>query len=378
MPLTRLDIVDGGTAYAVAGAEPELGTAGNATIALGAEGSVITVPAGDDLADSGVRTGEDFALVGPVPLDVASRFLGYLLPPDTRGGPWGERKADERPPIHLFVELEAGFLYLGTGELGYSLADENTLYECVLRMESPLGRDVLDIVRPPSEPGPMPGLDWLEQVDGDKAGALRLFIEGWHPEPVPCHAESASVPIPRALEEFYRLARGRPGVLGVQNYIYSASQLKRDATGMLELGHENQGGFVWYLETTEQPLVRTDTAPGEQGGLCPGREPLDAFLLQFSLFEALVSAPYNASHHRVEKSFVDELTRELEAVPMVGRLYPGSTERFFVAPGLIAEVSPAFVPVGTEPDGHYSVGVGAKHRALLRPFADLGWSHFDG
>ncbi|MER7504970.1 hypothetical protein AB0L05_19665 [Nonomuraea pusilla] len=47
-----------------------------------------------------------------------------------------------------------------------------------LRFASPLSRDVLERVRPPSTPTSLPGLDWLDHVDDDRATALRLFVEG--------------------------------------------------------------------------------------------------------------------------------------------------------------------------------------------------------
>jgi hypothetical protein len=359
MQLTRLDMVDDVEALGLAGAGAEVFTAGGADVAAGLGGTVIITDAGDDLAASGVRNSRTFMLIGPVPGAIAARFLD---------------QDPESQPIHLFVRLQEGALYLGTGRHARSgwTHDPYVLEDCVLRIDPPLSFDVLDRVRPPSTPTALPGLEWLEHVNGDRAAALRLFVEGWHPVSDPDPGPAApSVHVPAALAEFYRLAQGRPHVLGVQNFIRPAAQLRTDAHGLLAFGYENQGGFEWSLDPSEDdPTVWTIEDPSERHA---ERERLSGFLIQFSLSEAVISAPYNAWSHRVPTPIAHELTSTLRRVPLKTWMWPLYQTSFYVAPGLVASMS-------EDEDEECHIWVGATHRSILRPLADLGieWRGFDG
>ncbi|WP_165966077.1 hypothetical protein [Actinomadura sp. 7K534] len=76
-------------------------TVGGSYVAVGPDGTVIVAPAGDDLDAGGVRNRDTFALVGPMPGEVAARFLGgWSSEPWLRSGP-------ESQPIHLFVRRPA-------------------------------------------------------------------------------------------------------------------------------------------------------------------------------------------------------------------------------------------------------------------------------
>ncbi|WP_062430375.1 hypothetical protein [Herbidospora daliensis] len=351
----RLDIIDAVEAVGLAGVGAEAFSAGGAEFVVGLDGTVIIVAAVDDPAVSGVWSSETFRLLGPIPRAVGRRWVG----PDPQ-------------LIHLFVRVERGVLYLGDGHHGVSGWTDSVLTDCDLRIDPPLSVEVLDRVRPPSTPAALPDLEWLEHVNGDRATALRLFVEGWHPAPGPA-AEPVvpSGPVPAALAEFYRLAEGRPQVLGVQNFICPASGLSTDGEGLLLFGHENQGGFEWFLDPAEDdPVVWTVEDPSERQA---ERERLSGFLIQFSLFEAVMSAPYKAWSDRVPEPMADELTRGLRRVPLKTWMWPLFQTSFYVAPGLV-------VAEGRNEDEECYVLVGVVHRSLLRPLTDCGiqWQYFEG
>ncbi|WP_143078853.1 hypothetical protein [Nonomuraea pusilla] len=369
MQLSPMDVVARVDVLALAGTPAETFTAGGAAVTVGPRGSVVIADPVDQVGASGVWSSEEFRLVGPVPGALAERFLR-----SARAWPSLAPSA-ELGSIHLFVRLGQAFLYLGTvhhSQSGWT-GDVWTMEDCTLRVEPPLSRDVLDRVRPPGTPTTLPGLDWLDHVDDDRATALRLFIEGWYPPPDPDEEpDTPSVVVPEALAAFYRLARGRTGVLGVQNFIRPAGDLTIGADGLLEFGHENQGCFSWSLDLSQDdPTVWTSDAPDFRH---VEREPLSGFLLQFSLYEAMLNAPYHAWSRPVPTPIASELLGTLRRVPLKTWMWPMYQTSFYVAPGLIACVD------DDEENEECRVEFGATHRSLLRPLADQGirWSVFDG
>ncbi|MFF4622558.1 hypothetical protein [Nonomuraea jabiensis] len=232
---------------------------------------------------------------------------------------------------------------------------------------------MLDRVRPPSAPTTLPGLDWLDHVNDDRATALRQFIEGWYPLPDTDRVPTTpSVGVHEALAAFYRLAQGRPEVLGVQNFIRPAGELTTGADGLLEFGYENQGGFYWSLDPSQDdPIVWTDDEPAYRYA---ERERLSGFLLQFSLYEAMVSARYHAGGGPVPTPIASELLSTLRRVPLKTWMWPLYQTSFYVAPGLIACVD------DDEENEECDISFGATHRSLLRPLANQGikWAVFDG
>ncbi|MFF2579841.1 hypothetical protein [Streptomyces goshikiensis] len=143
---------------------------------------------------------------------------------------------------------------------------------------------------------------------------------------------------------------------------------------MLVFGVENQGGFfwsllwtldgaeadptVWFREFDEEPIAE--------------QEPLSGFLIQFSLFEASMSADYLALQRRLTVAQVARLTEALHLVPL-GPFWPWAPTHFYVAPGLVVHVS-------SEDGEEFDVWAGARHRSALAPLADLpvDWIRFDG
>ncbi|MFD9409709.1 hypothetical protein ACFWBN_22210 [Streptomyces sp. NPDC059989] len=342
-------------------------TAGGADVVIGPSGMLIIAEAGDDPARSGVWNAEEVRVYGPAPAPVTDRLLA---------SPWG---SDEGPlPIHVAVRVEEEeVLYLGTAQVGQVGTADGVLTDCQLRLGSPLTREVLDRVRPPRPPVNLPGLDWLRHVNGDRAAALEEFVTGWYPalaDAEPPSARSVS-PVPRGLDQLYRLAEQRPKVLGVQNSILREPELHTDPLGeMLVFGVENQGGFfwsllwtldgpeadptVWFREFDEEPIAE--------------QEPLSGFLIQFSLFEASMGADYLALPRRLTAAQVDHFTQALHLVPL-RPFWPWVPTRFYVAPGLVMYVS-------TEDGEEFDAWCGATHRSALAPLAELpiDWRRFDG
>ncbi|MFE2274155.1 hypothetical protein ACFXB4_33640 [Streptomyces lavendulae] len=343
-------------------------TVGGAGIVMGRAGTVIIVEARDSPARSGVWSAEAVRLVGPAPAPVAERLMG------------SPRAADEGSlPIHIAVRLGGGALYLGTAKVSRAGTADGVLTDCELRFEAPLSRQLLNRVRPPLPALDLPGLEWLSNVNGDRAAALEQFITGWYPgtgtDATEPPATSSSSCLPAGLRQLYRLAKRWPGALGAQNSILPESDLHTDHLGeMLVFGVENQGGFfwsllwtldgpeadptVWFREFDEEPIAE--------------QEPLSGFLIQFSLFEAVMSAEYRALPRRLTAAQAARLTEALNLVPL-RPFWPWVPTRFYVAPGLVVHVSSV--------DGEaFDVRAGASHRSALAPLADLpvDWIRFDG
>ncbi|MFJ4686976.1 hypothetical protein [Streptomyces sp. NPDC088789] len=340
---------------------------GGADVVMGSAGTVIIAEAWDVPDRSGVWSAGEVRLIGPAPDPVRERLVGQ--PGGRTGSPL---------PIHLAVRSGEGILYLGTARVGRACLSGDVLTDCALRLDSPLRTDVLDRVRPPLPSADLPGLEWLGEVEGDRAAALERFVIGWYPADGPVTAGSPSAPtgaLPAGLRQFYRLAEARPQVLGVQNGILPGPDLRTTRLGkMLVFGTENQGGFdwclrwppdgseadpaVWFLEPDEEPVAE--------------QEPLSGFLIQFSLFEAAVGAKYTAMSGNLPAAQVEQLVRPLHPVPLRA-FWPWAPTRFHVAPGLVLHVSPGY-------SGAYDVWAGATHRSALAPLADhpIDWTRFDG
>lgn len=339
---------------------------GSASIVIGQAGMVIIAEASDSPVGGGVWSAEELRLIGPAPTPIMERLMG---------SPWG---ADESSlPIHVAVRLEGEVLYLGTATVSQAGTSDGVLTDCKLRFEAPLSRQLLNRVRPPLPAVDLPGLEWLGNVNGDRAAALEQFITGWYPDTDPTERPATGSPssLPDGLRHLYRLAKQRPCALGTQNRILPESELHTDHLGeMLVFGVENQGGFfwsllwtldgpeadptVWFREFDEEPIAE--------------QEPLSGFLIQFSLFEASMSADYRALPRRLTATQVAQLTETLNLVPL-RPFWPWAPTHFYVAPGLVVHVS-------SEDGEEFEAWAGASHRSALAPLADLpvDWIRFDG
>ena len=366
-------------AYALCGGTAAMQgfTFGSATVVLGDAGTLIIVEAGDALDRSCVWNADAVRVLGPAPTPVRKRFLEE---------PWERGADDAKLPIHLTVRNPEGLVYLGTGSVtraGTALrpgSDEHVLTDCILRLASPLRKPDLDRVRPPVPPSALPNLEWLGQVNGDRAGALEQFITGWHPTTSET-AEPPSVPAavpdpPAGLTQLYRLAQHRPRCLGVQNRILPMAKHRTDPKGeMLVFGEENQGGFFWSLLWTLDGPEADPTVWFREYDEPPiaEQEPLSGFLMQFSLHEASMGADHVALARRLTAEQVDQLTERLRPVPL-RHFRPGAPTRFYVAPGLVLHVS------DEGDDNGFSAWAGATHRSALAPLEDapIEWDRFDG
>ncbi|MGW1874655.1 hypothetical protein [Streptomyces sp. NPDC001975] len=366
-------------AYALCGGTVarESFTLGSATVVIGDAGTLIIVEAGDALDWSCVWNADEVRLLGPAPAPVRKRLVEE---------PWERGTDDRKLPVHLTVRDAEGLMYLGTGSVtraGTVLrpgSDEHVLTDCALRLASPLSKPDLDRVRPPLLPADLPNLEWLGQVNGDRAGALEQFITGWYP----AASETAERPpvqappldLPDELGPFYRLAQHRPRCLGVQNRLLPLSELQTDPKGeMLVFGEENQGGFFWSLLWTLDGPEADPTIWFREYDEPPiaEQEPLSGFLIQFSLYEASVGAEYVALCDQVTEQQLDRLTEGLLPVPLRPFCAAFPT-RFYVAPGLVLHVS------DQRGDAGFSVWAGATHRAALALLGGtpLKWIRFDG
>ncbi|MFE1203674.1 hypothetical protein ACFW5V_18500 [Streptomyces sp. NPDC058762] len=352
-------------------------TVGGATVVLGPSGSVIITAPGDVPGHSGVWSAEEVRLVGPAPAPVTKRLLG-----DSEV--WG---ADESSlPIHLAVRLDEGLLYLGRGRLSRAGTTrpagggESALTICVLRLDTRLSRSVLDRVRPTAPAPDLPDLGWLKHVNEDRSAALEQFVTGWYPAagqpPSPPSVPAGSRSLPDGLQQLYLLAEQRPDALGRHNHILPWHEVRSDPLGeLLVFGVENQGCFYWGLpwtwdEPEDDPTVwfrEYDDKPVTE------QEPLSGFLLQFSLFEAAMSAGYVGFADSLSDREVQQLTGPLQQVPL-RCFWPRTRIRFYVAPGLVLYVSDALN------DGKFDLWAGATHRSALLalPEFDAEWLRFDG
>ncbi|MFI1911491.1 hypothetical protein ACH444_37410 [Streptomyces microflavus] len=370
MPLTRLDMVDESAALALAGANVQLYTAGGAQVALGAAATVIVSGAQDEPAVSGVWDEEEFRLHGPAPAAIVSRLAGPM--------PFTPTEPEHGLSIHLFVRLDGGCVYVGVVQPGGCEWTEDELVQCELWIEPPLSGEVLQRVRPRSKPPALPGLDWLQFVNADPVRALELFVTGWYTAAeAPRPASKVFVPVPHALAEFYRLARERPAILGCQNRILPQPEQSAGSDGgHTVIGAENQGGFhwsvLWSADSAESDPAVWVTVDGRSQPRAE-HESLSGFLLQFSLHEAAMSAPYWATIDRMPRSLVTELRSMLRPVPLRPFLSPVSPMDFLVAPGLVAHIH----DLGYD---EVSVWISAVHRSALTPVGGLNlpWRSFAG
>ncbi|MGP4090580.1 hypothetical protein [Streptomyces sp. KR55] len=366
-------------AYALCGdtAATESFTFGTATVVIGDAGTVIIVEAGDSLDRSGVWNASEVRLLGRAPTPVSERLL-------EKPRAWG--RDDTKLPVHLMVRVSEGLVYLGTGSVtraGTVLrpgCTEHVLTDCALRLDSPLSKPSLDRVRPPLPPADLPSLEWLRHVNGNRASALEQFITGWYPamseEAGPPSVQAPALDLPDGLRQFYQLAEHHPGCRGAQNRILPASKRRTDPRGeMLVFGEENQGGFFWALLWTLDGPETDPTVWFREYDEPPiaEQEPLSGFLLQFSLFEASMSACYAALPRQLTAQQVDQITDGLHPVPL-RPFWPWAPTRFYVAPGLVLHVS------DEEGENGFSARAGATHRSALAPLADavIDWIRFDG
>ncbi|MDG4808730.1 hypothetical protein O7634_18450 [Micromonospora sp. WMMD1120] len=369
MPVTPNDIMTESAAIRLAGDDLVVHEADGASVVLGRDASVIIANARDGLDVTGVWSSQEFHLHGPFAEDVGVRLFGHS-PTSPR---WGRAEQRDVRPIHLLARLPTGCLYLGFGKPAQGHYSDGVLFSAALMIDPELTGDVLDRVRPSTEPAALPDLTWLANVRSAPATALRQFVEGWVPATAEDLGEFAASgwTVPEPLAAFYRLARRRPALLGQQNFLRRPEKWRLAHNGLIEFGHENQGGFVWLFDPSDDdPAVLIDQ---DDYGLRPEHERMSGFLVKFAVYETMMNAHYLALSNELGAEHVELVTAGLTPVPWEPWRWPNDSTRFFVAPGLIAEVTDSW-------HGEFSVWIGAAHRSVLRPLGGLGipWRRFDG
>ncbi|MGW5665080.1 hypothetical protein ACWEWG_34250 [Streptomyces sp. NPDC003758] len=368
-------LVTEAAALSVAGAGLRRYEMGTAVIGAGADATVVIIESGDNPRVSGVQNSNKVLLCGdPIP-DLRSRF-------------------DFESPllIHVFVRLDRGCLSLGIARCRGSALPRAGFNQCELELARPLSRAVLDAVRPVPAPGPVPDVDWVNDVATDPIPAMESFILGWFPAEESESAGDESTAggldgLPEALATFYRLARLRPAILRFPDPV-----LKPPRRASCSLGDrlvfaewcgaakdwsipwplDNQAGTdptVWFTEDPYDPWF-TDDPYDPNAEATPEEEPLSRFLLQFTLNGAMSSAPYGARTYAMPTERFAPLWNILRPVPLSPFAY--THERFFVAPGLLARV---------QGDEEKTItGFAALHRGTLTPLLEHGfrWSTFHG
>lgn len=371
MALTQLDIVTDEQLDDLVGADAENVEVGGCRALLGSSATAFIVPARDTPTLSTVWSASEFRL----------RSNGPVLPMRLFG------PARQGLPVHLFFASDRGPLYLG--KLRHrrgmweqrSPLEERGLIVMDMSITPPVPRRVLERVRPVAVTDDLPGLGWLDILEHDRAAALEEFVAGWYGPPDPA-AEKPPITlarVPARLAALYRLAHGRPHqhgrpvVLGIQNRIVEPDRLYTEPSdGSLVFGSENQGGFEWSLDQYphgDDPTVWTTENVEPIAEL----EPLSGFLMQFSLHEAAMSAPYYAILNRRPTHEGQRLIGRLHRVPLAPARWYGYDMEFHVAPGLIAAG-------GHDGEDSCHFWLGASHRSALSKLADLDvtWQRFDG
>jgi hypothetical protein len=207
---------------------------------------------------------------------------------------------------------------------------------------------------------------WLDLLAVDRIAAMREFLATWYPGQQ-AHAPEPGVPV--ALAELYAIAVGQPEVLGSQNEVYARDELyTHPREGLLVFAAENQGNFTWMIDPAEEdPVVWLVPPHGEP---IAEREPLSGFLVQFCLFEALLTGSALAGCSTTPPERANQLTAALQEVPLAPWHWPADPTRFFVAPDLVLYHGTCF--------DHVEIMCGARTSAALAPLAavDVDWDVF--
>lgn len=199
--------------------------------------------------------------------------------------------------------------------------------------------------------------------------ATGAFLADWYADlPAPGHPEPSALALPSPLAAFYRTVGGRAELLGCQDRILPAAELRSLADGSVAFGCENQGGFTLAIDPT------LDDPPVHYLGWAeaPVRDPLplSRFLLMFAVREASFAGPCHAGGG-LDEDQAHALTRGLRRVPAGGWLLGGNAE-FHVGGGLVVQVYRG----GRSPH----VFLSARHRAHLARLRslDVAWYEFAG
>lgn len=236
-----------------------------------------------------------------------------------------------------------------------------------LELEEPLAFELLDLLRP-ARAQRVPGIDWLTLLPHDRVAALQAFVEGWYADVAPSGTEEpdAAMALPAPLRAFYRLAAREPLLYGVHNEIFRPGDLEYDEDeGGVVFAAENQGVWTKVIDPDEaDPVVYDDGEPDD--------ESLSGFLLQFTLVEAVMAAPYQATAELTAQQWA-RLGQQLTPVPLAQPAFVDTTAALHVTPGLVVltyELS----------EGRVKLMAGTLQRPVLSKLQEPGveWHSFKG
>jgi hypothetical protein len=194
----------------------------------------------------------------------------------------------------------------------------------------------------------------------DRMQALFRFVEEWHG----CSVErpsAAADTLPPPLVAFHRLAGQVPGLI-VQNMLEAPDDPMIDG-GHLVFYVENQGVCLWATEPQgeDPPVWWRVNEPGEAWQL--EEEPLSGFLIQLTLFEAILGAPVGASTGSLGAEQVARLCATMTPLPLGAWRWNYPT-RFYARDGALLFVA------GDEEDA-ITAYVAAREPEALSFMADL-------
>ncbi|WP_406292190.1 hypothetical protein [Embleya sp. NBC_00896] len=231
----------------------------------------------------------------------------------------------------------------------------------------------------------MPGVEWVAHVETDPIRALESFVTGWFPAERPEVGEGTSGAdglgdMPAALTALHRFAGARPALHEFHHPLWTRPERASGPLGdRLVFANENQAGWDWSVpwpphatDKADPPVWLTFDPRLPDPETIVEEEPLSRFLLQFTLFGASGAAPYQAWTNVVPTERLAPLGDMLRPVPLSPFLPTFTAERFFVAPGLLAQISSG--------EGEATVAFGALRRETLTPLREhpFPWRRFDG
>ncbi|MFQ3556594.1 hypothetical protein QZN11_07255 [Streptomyces gramineus] len=369
MTRTLRSLITEAAALSVAGAGVIRYEMGTALIGTGTDATAVIVEPGDNPGVSGVQDAIKVLLRGDAVAALHPRFQ-FRAP----------------LPIHLFARLDQGCLPLGTALCRGGSSTPDRFNHAVLELDRPLAREILDAVRPVPAPGPVPTVDWVDQVDTDPIGALESFVLGWfsadETEPIQEGSDETGElgNLPDALTAFRRLANLRPRIRDFYNPILTKPRRTSGPLGArLVFARDGEGTRDWFIPWppagpgAAEPRVWLTEDPGSTDEeTILEEEPLSRFLLQFTLYETMNAAPYHARTYCMPTRRLDPLWDALCPVPLSPFMPTYEADRFFVAPGMLATVS--------SDENEAVVTFAALHRGTLIPLLKHGfrWFSFDG
>lgn len=188
--------------------------------------------------------------------------------------------------------------------------------------------------------------------------AIRVFAERWFGCPAEAPPLASSIPTPAPLRVLYGLVKDH--AICVQNRLVSPEQLEV-VDDKVTFYIENQGVCVWATEATgDDPPVYVKQSDWNASWELEAHT-LSGFIIQMMIHEAVLGAPFGASHDGLEATELAGLAKRVVPVPLTPWL--SSKTRFFGSNGIVG--------FAFENADAFDVWLGAKERGRLEPIEDL-------